>query len=250
MATRRTQRKAAAKSGAPAIRPSRATPVPAPARDARAEFSEDGCRARTGRSSAAWYEILDAFNARQKGHTRAAAHLHAEHGVPAWWAQAITVQYARDLGLRAYGQRHDWFAVSVQRAMAAPVETIWRALCESSEISKWYRPRRRQGFYPGGRWSNSGGDRGQFRKIVPGRLVRFTWENPRHTAGSAVQIEVFDKGDRCTLQVTHRRIANAEEREELRLLWSRAMDSLKSWVEAGVPVSESEWAATHVGPQS
>lgn len=267
MATRRALRKATGKRGAPALRPSRSVPAPAnvaapsrvasvrPAtagddRSGRAEFSEAGCLAKTGRASSEWFRLLDEFNVRENGRTKAASHLMHEHGVQPWWAQAITVQYERNLGLRSYGQRHDGFAVSVQRAMAAPVEVIWRALCESSEVSVWYRPRRRQGFYPGGRWSNAGGDRGQFRRIVPGSLLRFTWENPRHSPGSAVQIEISDKGGRCTLKVTHRRIGTAEEREELRLLWSRALDSLKSWVETGAPVSEAAWRATHVGPSA
>ncbi len=54
---------------------------------------------RTGRTSADWYRILDEWGAREKGHTLA-AHLLREYGLSSWWAQAVTIRWEYEGGLR------------------------------------------------------------------------------------------------------------------------------------------------------
>jgi hypothetical protein len=63
-------------------------------------FSDETVRARTGRTSAEWYAILDAWDGPSKGHTRMARYLVEEHGVSGWWAQSLTVRYEWERGLR------------------------------------------------------------------------------------------------------------------------------------------------------
>ncbi len=58
-------------------------------------ISEEG----TGRTSAEWYRILDEWGAREKGHTLA-AHLLREYGLSPWWAQAVTIHWEYERGLR------------------------------------------------------------------------------------------------------------------------------------------------------
>src|SRR5262245_62073386 len=84
------------------------------------EFRDGSVLAKTGRAREEWFSILDSFGVARHGHRDAAAHLRDDHGVSPWWAQAITVEYERVRGLRAFGQRSDGFALSVQRALAVP----------------------------------------------------------------------------------------------------------------------------------
>ncbi len=137
--------------------------------------------------------------------------------------------------------------VSVQRALACEVDRAWRAWSDPKEMSVWFKPRHQQRFAEGGTYRNSDRDRGEFRRIwstSKGSFFRMSWENKRHTPGSSVQVEILDRGPgRSTVRLTHARIGTDEEREELRAAWSRALDSLKSWIEKGEPVSAEDWTA-------
>ena len=68
--------------------------------------SDERVRAATGHGRDHWFALLDHAGARDWPHPRIAAHL-AENGVPAWWAQAVTVAYEQERGLRLPGQRPD-----------------------------------------------------------------------------------------------------------------------------------------------
>ena len=77
---------------------------------------EEVVRDRTGRGTEEWNAILDIWAAghvppgpgqdavgtwvKAKGHTLAAKVLLQEHGVSPWWAQAVTIRYEYERGLR------------------------------------------------------------------------------------------------------------------------------------------------------
>jgi hypothetical protein len=63
-------------------------------------ISEDSVRRRTGRGWADWLAILDDWGAADQGHTASARHLHDAYGISPWWAQAVTVRYEYERGLR------------------------------------------------------------------------------------------------------------------------------------------------------
>ena len=72
--------------------------------EAKAGFrriGEEAVRAKTGKGWEEWYAILDACSAKEKGHTRTARHLLEEHGLSPWWAQAVTIRYEWERGLRS-----------------------------------------------------------------------------------------------------------------------------------------------------
>ena len=72
----------------------------AEARGGFRRISEEAVRAKTGKGWEEWYAILDACSAKEKGHTRTARHLLEEHGLSPWWAQAVTIRYEWERGLR------------------------------------------------------------------------------------------------------------------------------------------------------
>jgi uncharacterized protein YdeI (YjbR/CyaY-like superfamily) len=53
----------------------------------------------TGRSSAAWFALLDAWRAQTKGHVARVEHLQEIYGLPERWANTVAIRYeaARDL---------------------------------------------------------------------------------------------------------------------------------------------------------
>ena len=63
-------------------------------------ISEDSVLRRTGKGWAEWLGILDEWGAADEGHTASARYLRETHGVDPWWAQAVTVRYEYERGLR------------------------------------------------------------------------------------------------------------------------------------------------------
>lgn len=64
-------------------------------------ISDEAVRAKTGKDWEEWFRVLDAWGASESGHTASAKYLRDEHGVSAWWAQAVTIRYEYERGLRS-----------------------------------------------------------------------------------------------------------------------------------------------------
>ena len=63
-------------------------------------ISDESVKSKTGKGWVDWFAILDAWGERDKGHTATAKHLREAHGVDPWWAQAVTIRYEWERGLR------------------------------------------------------------------------------------------------------------------------------------------------------
>jgi uncharacterized protein YndB with AHSA1/START domain len=212
--------------------------------------SDAAVRKASGHGWTHWFRLLDRFHATARSHAEAARHLHEEHGVTGWWAQMITVQYERERGLRRVNQRRSGdYEVSVSRTIRAPRARAWEAFAETRHLNRWFTHRARQRFVEGGTYANGDGDHGEFRRIVEGRRIRFTWNSRHHRPGSVVEVRFEDKGAaRCTVTVRHLKLASTREVEDLRGGWSGALNSLRAYLETGKGIP-SESAAGAVKPQ-
>lgn len=63
-------------------------------------ISDEAVRGKTGKGWEGWYRILDQWGVKEKGHTRTAKHLREGYGLSPWWAQAVTIRYEWERGLR------------------------------------------------------------------------------------------------------------------------------------------------------
>jgi len=50
---------------------------------------------KTGKPSAEWMKILDAFGAAEKKSNDVVAHLQAEYNLPRYWARTLTTMYIK-----------------------------------------------------------------------------------------------------------------------------------------------------------
>lgn len=209
-----------------------------------ATISDESVRAKTGKTWAEWMEVLDQFGGKEKGHKAMARYLKDEIGITAWWSQMVTVQYERDRGMREVNERPKGFSLSVSRTVAVPIERTWRAFAETDELNRWFTTGAKQDFKEGGRYENADKDAGTFRRIVPMKRIRFTWEQPIHAAGSEVEVAFTSKGNTKTqIVLTHEKLVSKKEVDDLREGWSWAMDSLKSHLETGKNIPWSDWKA-------
>jgi hypothetical protein len=136
--TRRIRDRLAADGAAHVDRIAAAEPTAPPAQGARRWAadpvqSDEKIRENTGHTWDEWADLIDAGPGRLAGHTAIAAWVHAEHGVPGWWAQGVTVGYERIAGLRLPGQMPDGtFSVSRSRVLALPAELLRAALLDDT----------------------------------------------------------------------------------------------------------------------
>ena len=63
-------------------------------------ISDEAVRSKTGRGWDEWFAVLDEWDVPAVGHTATAKRLREELGVDPWWAQAVTVRYEHERGLR------------------------------------------------------------------------------------------------------------------------------------------------------
>jgi uncharacterized protein YndB with AHSA1/START domain len=197
---------------------------------------------KTGKTREEWNAILDAFDCRAKGHKATAKFLEDEHGVGPWYAQSITVDYERARGIREVGQRSGGkFAVNITRTISVPVERVWQAWADASEVSKWFTTSAKQDFREGGAYDNGDGDKGVYKKIVPLERLQFTWENEKHCPGSLVIVEFMAKGAKTTVAITHEKLPDKAGSEEMKKGWTWALTSLKSYLETGRAVKYEDW---------
>lgn len=206
-------------------------------------ISEAAVRKRTGKTWSQWLRILDRWGARKKGHAATARHLAQRYGIGPWWSQAVTVRYERERGLRTVHQRASGaYEVSVSRVIGAPARQVFDCFVRPAHLSRWFTRGAAVDARVGGRYRNQDGDRGEFLTVRPPKLLRFTWDNPRHAPGTVVEVAIARKGPRkVSASLAHRKLRTRRDVAKMKEAWSWAMDSLRSYVETGSPIGVAEW---------
>jgi hypothetical protein len=202
---------------------------PAPAATAatrRTGMSEQKFIEKTGRGFDHWFAVLDRFGAVEKGHTAAARHLYADHGVDGWYAQGITVAYERARGVRVVNQRCDGvFEVSVSKTISGTVRSVIDVLTDT---------KRRRDLKPADGALVSALAKGLAAPKSKGCVVRpdglgrlrYAWND------TTVQFYLVPKpGKKVLVTVTNMKLADARMVEERRIAWREFLNSVASVVQ-------------------
>lgn len=175
--------------------------------------SDESIRERTGRGWEEWFDQLDEWGAADKPHREIARWVADQLGVEplVWNAQAITGSYERARGGRAVGQHEDGFRVSASKMVAVPVERVFDAFVEPAKRMRWLPD-------------------GELRKrtATKPKSARFDWGND----GQRVHVTFAAKGgDRSTMTLSHERLADAAERDRMKVYWRERTAALKQELE-------------------
>ena len=174
--------------------------------------SDDKLREATGRSWEAWLTLLDRWGARDRKHPDTVTYLKAEHGVPGWWAQTITVGYQRARGIRLKHQQAHGFTVYASKTLAVPLEVLFEALVDDD---------RRQHWLTGGSMS--------LRTSQPEKVARFDWGD----GATRVMVTFEAKGpSKATAHVTHERLPEPDVAESAKAAWKQRLAALKAFLES------------------
>jgi hypothetical protein len=100
--------------------------------------SSDALRRATGRDYADWFGLLDAHGAAGRPYRDNAAWLTGEHGVSAWWAQKLLVEYEQLRGVREAGVRPDGtFSAGLTRTIHVPLARLEAAFVDPGLRARW-----------------------------------------------------------------------------------------------------------------
>jgi Domain of unknown function (DUF4287) len=185
----------------------RAQLLPEPEWEAR--ISAEKVRERTGRTWNQWFALLDEWGGAEREHAEIAAWLNAEHGVPGWWAQGVTVEYEKARGLRpAGGDRDGTLNVSASKTVGVPVERLFEAFSDLELREQWL---------PGAPLRE--------RTATPSRGVRYDWGD-----GSTRVIVGFTAKDeaKSVVALSHERLPDSDTAESMRNYWRERLAVLKA----------------------
>ena len=186
--------------------------------DAKGAVSEARLIEKTGHGFKRWFEVLDRFRARAKGHKAAAKHLVAEHDVSAWYAQAITVAWERARDIRVVGQTCEGsFQVSVTKALPVSADAAADALEDARFVAEWtadmdagWAAAAREGFG------------GPFNRAGTAPTLRFAGPE------GAVDVRITPKTDeRSSIAVQIRKLDSRERLEAVRAVWKPVLAALR-----------------------
>jgi uncharacterized protein YndB with AHSA1/START domain len=100
--------------------------------------------------------------------------------------------------------------IIIERTFNAPIEKVWQALTDRVQMEQWYF--KLEEFKPevGFEFRFSGGpeDRSYLHicvitDVIPGEKLTHSWKYDGYTGQSYVSWELFDKGDKTTVVLTH-----------------------------------------------
>jgi hypothetical protein len=166
----------------------------------------------TGRDRDGWFAVLDAWGAADRPYRETAGWLRDEHGLSAWWAQKLTVEYEESRGVRAPGIRDDGtYTVTATKSIAAPAQRLYEAFVDPTVRGCWL---------PDATVRD--------RTMRPDRSARFDWGD----GGERVSVTFVPSGETKTqVGVEHARLPSESAAAVAKAAWRDRLATLKTLLE-------------------
>jgi uncharacterized protein YndB with AHSA1/START domain len=130
--------------------------------------------------------------------------------------------------------------------VATGAEEAFDAFSDPAHVSRWFTTRHEAQVVPGGRYRNADGDQGRFLEVSRPSLLSFTWENAAHCPGTRVNVRFAAAAPGKTrVHLSHAGLRTGKDVEDMKGGWSWALDSFKSYVETGEPITHEAWLQAH-----
>lgn len=177
-----------------------------------AGISDEAVRAKTGKTWAQWLKALDADGTKKMSHREIAAHLHHKHKLSGWWSQMVTVGYEQARGRREQYETPSGYQAHASKTVNAPLAALFEAWADEQERTGWL------GRHPL-----------TIRKATPRKSMRITWED----GSTSVEVNFYARGkSKSQVALEHRKLPGAADVSRMKAFWSKALDALKSRLEA------------------
>lgn len=98
----------------------------------------------------------------------------------------------------------------IEQTYNAPVEKVWKAISDREQMKQWYfdvpafKPETGTEFqFTAGPDGRSFVHLCKVTKVVPNKLIQYSWKYQGYEGNSLVTWELFDEGDKTRLRLTH-----------------------------------------------
>ncbi|MFZ0821900.1 MAG: DUF4287 domain-containing protein [Candidatus Acidiferrales bacterium] len=174
--------------------------------------SDDAVKAKTGKTWAEWFSILDKAGARKMKHSEIGRFLYEKHKVSMWWMQTIATAYEQKHGLReTYETCAGDFSSSVSRTFDCGVGKIYSAWQDATERRSWLK-----------------GDSLEISSGQPNKTLRGAWDGNT----SRIEIRFTPKGPSKTqVVVDHMKMDTSKQAIAMKTFWSENLEHLRQRVE-------------------
>ncbi|MCI0546868.1 MAG: hypothetical protein L0027_06245 [Candidatus Rokubacteria bacterium] len=174
-------------------------------------MSDATVKAKTGKAWAGWFEALDKAGAARLEHRAIADLLSAQHGLPGWWCQMVTVEYERARGLRLRHETASGFSVTISKTVATSPSHLYEATAN---------PAQRRAWFPRGVFELSSQTRNKYFRGSWNRTARLeVGFSPRGQGKAQIAVGVY-------------RLTKRADVEAQRSAWRKALDKLAALVQA------------------
>lgn len=154
-------------------------------------------------------------------------YLFKERKVDAWWTTTLAVEYEKARGVLEKDGLAKGYNICVTKTLGAPPAKIYAALIDTA---RWLGAESSADVREGGAFDDGDGHRGVFKRLNPGKLIRFTWEGAGHQPVEEVEIKFTPNGAKTSVVLNHTRLLDRAAADGMRAAWGEVLDYAKSCV--------------------
>lgn len=149
-------------------------------------------------------------------------------------------------------------SLEITRVIKAPRERVYAAWSDPAQLKRWFGPATTKtrnliaDVRPGGqfRWDvdNCDGEemtvQGEYREVIPGRKVSFTWswddDEAWDNRTSLVTVELSDHTEGTEMRLRHEQLPSEASRDRHHEGWSSVVDSLTTFLTNQQPTTNKQ----------
>lgn len=170
--------------------------------------------AKTGKTMAEWFDVLD-----KKGAQRLDSHAIYElitsieglKPLGEWNCGLLSTSYQWDRGLRERGEKKDGFEISVSKTIGVPVEMIYSVWLDDKLRKKWLS------------------EKIMITRSTENKSVRVLWSDGQ----TRLSVDLYPKGDdKSQMVVQHLKIPDSEMAAQMKEYWAERLKALKGILES------------------
>mgnify|MGYP001045616588 CR=1 FL=1 len=183
------------------------------------EISEEAMIKATGYGKEHWYPILEelAKNAAERKEITMGLWKGYEKHLSAWWAQMVTVTWERDTKRRVMNQScYGDFQFSVSKTYPGDEHATWNALSTTDWLDGMV-------WEEGAEFTTDCGT-ATVRAVRPGKILRIWWLGHGEGPKSVLEVQLWPKGEKCSLRFQHQKLPEDKYIEPLKARWQDALE--------------------------
>jgi uncharacterized protein YndB with AHSA1/START domain len=192
------------------------------------EVTSAAVQKATGQSMDAWFAELDTRGGVTQGRKALSDYLFKEKKVDAWWTVTLAVEYEKARGAVEKDALIRGYGICVTKSIAAPPAKVYAALLDAKS---WMGPNSTAALKEGGAWDDGDGHSGVFKRLAPGKTMKFSWAGKGHQNVEEVEIKFTAAGAKTSVVLNHSRLPDRAAADGMRAAWARVLDAIKEKVE-------------------